>query len=246
MKQWPQGLWVVTPEGKVLGFHYHKAKPGESAGDGQKRWLADTLSMLRDAAKDAGPLAVREVKAKPGTFADRGRGLTEDRGARLALSVLPLRNGRQDGPPVIDSIHLDKKQWAALAPPENAKEGTEWEVPESVARRFTPALSPMTDPIFGPRPADATTATISARVARVGDGVIVIRYTGKWETAHDRDGDPKFPIRTWATGAGVGVFDAKTGKASALAWRLDGSYRAGGPNEKPRPTVAIIEWTAAP
>lgn len=246
MKQWPQGVWVVTPDGKVLGFHYHKAKAGESATDGQRRWVAETLAMLRDAAKDAGPLPVREVKAKPGTLADRGRGPTADGGARLAVLVIGRRNGRQEGAPVVDSIRLGAKEWAALAPPDGAKVGTEWTVSEAVARRFTPALSPFTDPIFGPTPADATTAKIAATVERVGDGVIVVRYAGRWETAHDRDGDAKVPIRTSASGEGVGVFDAKTGKAVAVAWVLSGAYRAGPPAEKPRPTAAVVEWSAGP
>ena len=112
----------------------------------------------------------------------------------------------------MDSIRFDKDDWAAFAPPAGAKAGTDWTVPEAIARRFTPALSPMTDPIFGPTPKDATTATVTATMVRADAAVIVVRYAGKWETAHNRDGDPKFPIRTAATGTGIGVFDAKTGK----------------------------------
>ena len=246
MKQWPQGLWVVTPDGKVLGFHYHKAKGGEAAADGQRRWLADTLAMLRDAAKEAGPLPAREAKVKPGTLADRGRGLNADGVARLAVLVIGQRNGKQEGAPVVDSIRLGAKEWATLAPPEGAKSGTEWAVPEAVARRFTPALSPFTDPIFGPTQADATTAKITAIVERVSGAVVVVRYAGRWETAHDRDGDAKFPIRTSASGEGVGVFDVKTGKAVAVAWVLSGTYRAGPATEKPRSTAAVVEWSAGP
>jgi hypothetical protein len=246
MRQWPQGLWVVTPEGKVLGFHYHRAKAGESAGDGQKRWVADTVALLRGAAKDAGPLPRRDVKARPATLPDRGRGPTADGGARLAVSVIELRNGRQDSPPVVDSIRLDSDAWAAFAPPAGAKAGTRWTLPEAVARRFTPALSPMTDPIFGPTPKDATAAGITATVLRAEAGTMVVQFTGKWETAHNRDGDPKYPIRTTATGNGIGTFDAKTGKATALVWVLNGSYRYGGPAEKARPTAAVVEWYAGP
>jgi hypothetical protein len=244
MNQWPQGLWVANADGKVFGFHYHRAKNGESSGDGQKRWVADTAAMLRDAAKDAGPLTPRAVKAKPGTLADRGHGPTADGGARLAVSVIALRNGKQDAPPVVDSIRLEKDDWAAFAPPAGAKAGTQWAVPEAVARRFTPALSPMTDPIFGPTPKNATTATIAATVLRADAGEVVVQYAGKWETAHNRDGDPKFPIRTTASGTGVGVFEAKTGKAVAQAWVLTGTYQAGGQTDRPRPTAAVIEWYA--
>ncbi len=143
MRQWPQGLWVVTTDGKVLGFHYHKAKPGESYGDGQKRWLDETIEMLRTAAKDAGPLTVRQVKEKPDPLADRGRGTDSDGAARLAVSVVGLQNGRRDGPPVVDSIQLSAEQWAAFLPPQGKlTAGAEWTVPEAVARRFAPAARP--------------------------------------------------------------------------------------------------------
>src|SRR5262249_55636163 len=150
LKEWPQGLWVVTTDGKVLGFHYHRAKPGESYADGQRRWVDDTLGMLRDAAKEAGPPEPRDLKAKPEGLSGGGRGRAPGGGARLAVSVIGLRGGRQEGPPVVDSIRLSADEWAAFAPPEGAKAGREWELPEAVARRFAPALSPMTDPIFSP------------------------------------------------------------------------------------------------
>lgn len=244
LKQWPQGLWVVTPGGKTIGFHYHKAKPGESYADGQKRWVTDTLAMLRDAAKEAGPLARREVKSKPGILVGRGRGIDEDGAIRLAVSVVGYQNGQRDGPPVVDSIPLMEGQVGSFVPPGDAKIGTEWTIPESVARRFTPALSPMTDPIFSPTPTNVTTATITAKLERGMSGVSVVRYTGRWESAHNRDGDPKFPIRTTASGEGVGVFDSKTGKPKEMVWVLTGTYRNGPAMVKPRATAAVIEWTA--
>lgn len=244
MKQWPQGLWIVTPDGKVLGFHYHKPKPGENYAQGQQRWVDETAEMIRGAAKDAGPIAAREVRARPDPLATRGRGTTGDGGVRLAVSVIAVQSGRQEGPPVVDSVHLNAEQWAAFHPPAEAMAGREWALPEETARRFAPALSPMTDPIFSPTPADAKTAKVSAKVERVAEGVAVVRFSGQWETAHNRDGDPKYPIRTTATGEGVGVVDTRTGKPTAMVWVLSGSYRNSPPGDKPRPTVAVIEWSA--
>jgi hypothetical protein len=243
MKQWPQGLWVVTPEGKTIGFHYHKPNPGESYGDGQKRWVADTLSMLNEAAKVAGPLTAREVKAKPEILVGRGRGVGDDGEVRPAISVVAYLNGKRDGAPVVDSIHLSEDQAAEFAPPKDSKAGTDWSIPEATARRFTPALSPMTDPIFSPTPDDATTAKITAKVERIANGVTVVRYAGNWETAHNRDKNPKFPIQSTATGDGIGVFDSATGKLKEMIWVLNGTYRIG-TTEKPRTTGAVIEWTA--
>ena len=200
--------------------------------------------MLRGGAKEAGELPPRRVEAKPETLTGRGRGFGEGGAVRLAVGVVGSRNGRTDGPPVVDSIRLDAEQAAAFAPPKDAKAGDGWAVPADVARLFTPALSPMTDPIFSPTPADATTAKVTAVVERVADGVTVVRYAGRWETAHDRDGDPKFPIRTAATGEGVAAFDAKTGKPKEMVWVFTGTYRVGA--ESARATAASAEWAAGP
>lgn len=208
--------------------------------------MTDTLGMLRDAAKEAGPLAPREVNAKPEILSGRGLGVGDDGEVRLAVSVVGFQNGRRDGPPVVDSLHLSEEQAAAFAPPKDSKVASEWTVKESVAQRFTPALSPMTDPIFSPTPIDATTAKITAKIERIADGATVVRFSGSWETAHNRDGDPKFPIRTTATGEGVGVFDARTGKMKEMIWVLTGTYRNGPATEKPRTTGAVLEWTAKP
>jgi UDP-galactopyranose mutase len=74
---------------------------------------------------------------------------------------------------------------------------------------------------------------------------VIVRYRGQWETAHNRDGDPKYPIRTTATGEGLGVFDQKSGKIKEMIWVLTGTYRYVS-SEKPRATAAVIEWRAQP
>ncbi|MDB5310428.1 MAG: hypothetical protein JWO38_4630 [Gemmataceae bacterium] len=245
MRQWPQGLWVVTPEGKVLGFHYHKPKPGEPYAEGQTRWVRETVQMTRDAITAAGPLAPRDLKTTPNPFPDRGKGTNSDGGARLAVGVIRVINGRQDGPPVVDSVFLTRERWDGFRPRAGeVKAGQEWAVPEDAAARFAPAFSPMTDSIFSPKPDDVTAAKVTARVARVGDGYAVIRYEGSWETFHNRDGDPKYPIRTAATGEGVGVYDTRTGKLTAAAWLIPGTFRNSPPGDKPQRTVAVVEWVA--
>jgi hypothetical protein len=241
-KQWPQGLWVVTPTGTVIGFHYHRPKDGESYADGQKRWLTETREMLRSAVKEAGPIPPIGKTVRLDPLADRGRGIRKDGGVRLAVTVIGLRNDRQEGPPVVDSFSLSSEQWSAFRPPESGlTAGRTWTIPESVARQFAPALSPMTDLIFSPTPADVTTARVTAKVDRAGDKVSVVRLTGQWESTHNRDGDPKYPIRTTATGDGVGVLETRTGKMTALVWVLKGTYR-NSPPDKPRATAAVVEW----
>ena len=156
--------------------------------------------------------------------------------------MIGLRNGKQEGPPAVDSVRLSKAEWAAFAPPDGQ---AAWELPEAVARTFAPALSPVTDSIFVPRPTDVTKATVTARVVRDAGGLLVIRYTGAWQSHHLRDGDARFPIRGEAAGDGVGVYDPATKRMQSLVWVLKGTYRNGA-TALPVPTAAVVEWEAKP
>ena len=227
MRRWPQGLWVVTPAGETLGFHYHRPTAGDGYARNQQRWADDTVAMLNDALAKAGEQPPRSFE-KSDPFPDRGRGRTAAGGVRLAVSVVG------NGPPAVDSIILDATEFAALVQPGEA----EWAVPERVARRFAPALTGRTDAIFVPRPADLTTATVTAKVVRKDGERFVVRYRGQWGSLHHRDGDPKFPIRCAATGEGVGVYDPARGLVS-LVWVLAGAAENS-------PTAAVVEWEDTP
>lgn len=245
LKEYSQGLWVVTAAGKVLGFHYHQPKPGDAWAENQRKWAAGTVDMVREAVKRAGPLPERKLSDRPDPLAGRGKGVTDAGEVRLAVSVVERdRAGRPQGSPVVDSAYLDAEQWAGFEPPAGPKPGDSWTVPVEAAERFAPAFSPITDAIFSPRPADVTKAVVTAKVERVGDGYRVVRYAGTWETFHNRDDDPKYPIRTAASGEGVGVVDAKTGKLTAMAWVLSGTFRNSPPADQPRRTAGVIEWSA--
>lgn len=236
---------MVTPDGKVLGFHYYRPKPGESYAEGQNRWVRETVETVRTALKQTAALPPRELKANDDPFPDRGKGTSADGGARLAVSVIQLRNGRQEGPPVIDSIFLNREQWANFRPPPGEmRVGRQWTVAEEAADRFAPAFSPMTDSIFSPKPDDVTKATVTAKIERLGEGYAVIRYSGTWETFHNRDGNPRFPIRTTATGEGVGVYDTQSRSLTAIAWFISGTFRNSPPGDRPQPTAAVVDWTS--
>jgi hypothetical protein len=234
MRQWPQGLWVVAPDGRVIAQHYHRPKPGESFAAGQDRWLRDTLA-LADAGVSAAEKLPKRTAAGRDPLADRGVGTAADGSVRLAVSVTGLRNGRREGPPAVDSVPLTKDEWAAFAPPAGK---TTWTL---AAPRFAPALSPLTDAIFVPRPEDVTAAEVTATVTRADPAVIVVGYRGRWQSAHLRDGDKRFPIRTSATGEGVGVYDAGTRRPKEMIWLFSGSYD----NGTKWGTASVIEWRSA-
>ncbi len=238
MKRWPQGLWVVTPDGKTLAFHYHKPDPKKNNAQNQQAWIDGTIAMLEDGVKATGELKPRNARAV-NPFPDRGLGLTKEGGARFAATVVGVnRGGKQEGAPAVDSLTLTKAEWAEFAPP---KGKAEWAIPESAAKKFAVALAPVTDSIFVPQAKDITAVEVSAKVIREDDGIAVIRFAGKWESKHFRDGDPKFPISATASGTGIAVFDRKKKELRSVLFVLSGSYRNGA---VVTPTAAVVEWQA--
>lgn len=236
MRQWPQGLWVVTPDGKTLAHHYHRPRPGESYRAGQTRWLTDTVAMIQAGVSASAQLPKRSP-VKVDALSDRGIGFAKDDSLRVAVSVVGFQNGRREGPPAVDSIRLAKDEWTAFDPPAG-KDG--WNIPPATAAKFAPTLSPVTDAIFVPRAGDVQKAEVSAKVVRRDGGVAIIQYAGCWEAKHFRDGDPRFPVRSSATGDGVGVFDLKANALRDLVWVLRGTYDNGTRWE----TAAVAEWRA--
>jgi hypothetical protein len=236
MKRWPQGLWVVTPEGQTLGFHYHQPVGSDNFKQNQQRWVSGTVQMLEKAKQAAGDLAVRDA-TKINPYPERGVGLLKDGGVRLAVSVIGLRAERQEGPPVIDSFLLSKEDWASFAPSNGQ---LEWTVAETAAKKFAPAFSPVTDSIFVPRAKDVNRANATAKVIRQ-DGIVVIQYRGEWQSEHNRDGNPKFPIRNTSRAEGIGEYDPEKKQLRSLLMLLKGTYRNG---ENTIPTASVIEWVA--
>ena len=238
LEQWAQGIWIVTPDGTVLAHHYHKPKPGATYSQNQQLWVNGTVKTIEDAVKAAGSPPQRSVVAV-NPFPDRGVGVAEDGGVRLAVGVMGLIRGKQEGPPAVDSIRFTKDEWSAFAPP---ADGSTWTLPVAVGQKFAPTLSPLTDSIFVPRPTDVQKAAITARVARQADGLTVIRYSGEWDALHHRDNDPKFPIRGTATGEGVGVYDPAAKRMRSVVFLLRGSYKNGTAN--PLGIASVVEWQA--
>jgi hypothetical protein len=235
MKRWPQGLWVVTPEGKTLAFDYHTPDAAMNYQQNQQKWRDGTLAMVQEAMKAAGELKPREVRAF-NPFPDRGLGLTQAGGVRLAVSVIGLRNGKQDGAPAVDSAILSKEEWSQFAPPMGQNE---WTLPASAMKKWAVALSPLTDSIYVPRSQDMIQADAQAKVIREENGYTVIRLNGKWESKHLRDGNEKYPIRASATGDGVAVYNSQKREMESVLFVLKGTYQNGTTTTA---TALIVEW----
>jgi hypothetical protein len=203
----------------------------------QQKWIDSTLTMLTEGVQAAGDLKPREVSAS-NPFPDRGLGLTTTGGARLAVSVIGLRNGKQDGVPVVDSFTLSKEELATTVP---ASGKTDCTLPESAAKKFAVALAPITDSIYVPQSKDVSSAEVTGKVLREVDGIMVIRWSGKWESKHFRDGHEKYPILASATGEGIGLFDTAKKELTTLLFVLKGTYTNG---TVVTPTSTVIDWQA--
>src|SRR5262249_8388870 len=130
---------------------------------------------------------------------------------------------RPDGPPVIDSLTLTAKEWAALAPPRTSA-GTTWVVPAALARKFCRVVIPSSDQSAMPRPQDAKVARLTGTVEAVKDGAAKIRLAGTWDTVHLQEGDARRPLRGTATAHGIAVYDLKQQTLQSVLLVFSGSY----------------------
>jgi hypothetical protein len=250
-----QGIWIVSPEGKVLaGRHdYKEFKHGSVE-------LLETI----DAGLEAfGPVQTRP--AKPANLlAFRGVSVQEDGSVSLALYGRQMLGGgrssipadvapsqawlwdgalRPDGPFMIDSVQLPADEWAAFAPVK-VETGATWRLPEAVARKLTRLLSASSDQAWMPGPEDARVAELEAAVESVEGGVALLRFTGRWEMMHLVEGNAKRPTYGAATADGVAHYDVERKSMRSLLLVFSGTIRSGRPDAPLNRTGAVAEWRA--
>jgi len=247
-----QGIWTVSPTGKVLAGH-HEFKSRET-------WTQEVLDTANAALKAFGAVPPRQVKlTDPLPF--RGQGTRSDGSVCLAIYARQMLGGerksapkdvpasrqwlwdgalRPDGPAVIDSLTLTAKEWAALTPPKNQVRST-WAVPEAVARQFCRVLIPSSDQSAMPRPDDAKVAKLEGTVESIEDGLARIRLTGTWDAVHLQEGDAKRPLRGAATAEGFANYDLKRQAMHSMLLVFSGTY--GRPNDESVCAAgAVVEW----
>jgi hypothetical protein len=246
-----QGIWVVSPDGKVLASH-HEIKD-------QARWPQEILDTIAAGLRAFGPLAPRTTQPT-NPLPNRGVGVQVDGSVCLALYSRHVRGGgkdaapssvhptslwlwdgdlRPDGPPVIDSVTLTGKEWAAFSP-SSGKQGATWEIPEALARKLARVLSPSSDQSTMPKPEEAKVAQLSAKVESVTGDQTHIRFSGRYETLHVYNDKPSF---AWALAQGSALYDGKQKRMRWLRITLSGAYRMVPPWDKQdRPIAAMVEW----
>ncbi|MCI0681034.1 MAG: hypothetical protein L0Y71_02930 [Gemmataceae bacterium] len=259
-----QGIWIVSPEGKVLAGR-HDYKDFKNAA----RELLDTIDTGLAAF---GPVKPRPVDTIKTTSAEtiaallpsRGKGVRQDGSVDLALYVRQVLGGgrdtlppgieagrawlwdgkyRTDGPAVIDSVSLSSAAWRALAPKE-VKPGARWSAPENVAREFTRLLTASSDQSAMPRPEDAKLAKLDCEVESVAGGVVHIRLSGNWNMVHAIEGDKSRLLYGAAAARGRAVYDVGAAAMRSFVLVFDGTVRHGRSNAAPNRTGAVAEWSA--
>ena len=247
-----QGIWIVSPAGKVLAGH-HDFKSRET-------WTQEVLETANAAMKAFGPLPPRRAKPTK-RLPFRGQGVQDDGAISLAIYARQMLGGgrlrapasvpasrlwlwdgedRPDGPVTIDSLTLTANERATFVPPKTDV-GTTWALPETVCRQFCRVLIPSSDQSSMPLPADAKIARLNGTVESLENGLARIRLTGAWEAVHLQEGDTKRPIRGAATAEGFAVYDVKEQSIRSILILFSGIY--GPPNDEAICAAgAVVEW----
>lgn len=251
-----QGIWIVTSEGKVLAGH-HDVKDHAA-------WAREVLETLDEGLKAFGPVDLRQA-APTDPLPFRGRGVRDDGSVTLALYGRQMLGGgraamprgvepgrawlwdgpyRPDGPAMVDSLTLAAGEWAAFRPPVPGA-GTEWGVPESVARKFVRILSASSDQSGMPRPEEAAVAELRAKVESVDSGVARVSWRGRWEAVRLPEGRKDRAQYGAGTASGTARVDVARNSVTSLLLVFDATVRHGSPTAAPVRTGGVVEWGAA-
>ncbi len=234
-----QGIFVVTPEGKVLA---NQAKQPE-----MKDWTRDLLDVLDDGLRAFGKVKPRKVAwVDPQPF--RGVGVRDDGSIVLAVSTRTMLNGTNPngfGPAVLDRVELPADLVESLTVA-NSPRGTTWQVPPATMKQFYVMLTAISDKSTLPRPKEITEATLKGRVERVRDGIAYLSFEGTLAGEHVGEFDPYKgkKSRSELKLTGVGTCDARRGKLLSLTLIGDGQFRNFPPYDSPERFGAVAEWVS--
>ena len=232
-----QGVWIVTPEGKVLGGYHGPSDVAE-----RTRGFIETIDAGLKTFGEVKPRTVQPMNPHP----HRGVGIQPDGSAALAIYVRGVRRDKtvEGGPPARDTVTLSKKEWEDLVPPK-VEVGCVWTVSGSVTRKFCLALSPVSDHSYLPQPEDATVAKLTGVVEALDGGVARIRLSGALESNTPRQGERDKQVKGAATVEGVAHYDVGKKEMRSVLLIFDGTFRFQPPHDKSAlPINSLAEWRA--
>lgn len=236
-----QGIWIVAPNGDVLGGMSAEVDghPSDKVGTGpgapwrsNPKFTEAALELIDQTLQKFGPVTPRTAKAQALPY--RGAGIKPDGSVRLVVY-----NRADNG--LVFSVPLTKEQWASFVPPKT-EVGAKWNLPESVARQFAPVLSPYADTRFRPRPSEATVAELRGELESFDERHTRIRLYGKWDVDWVHDGNEH--SKGSATAEGFAIYNRQENVMRALIMIFDGKYSYTTGEGKPRVqnSSAVVRW----
>lgn len=236
-KQQYQGIWIATPEGKLLGSYFESENK-------QFDWTLRLIETLQNSLRAFGP--VTQVDARPvDLHPNRGIGVEADGSATLSgTSRRLLLNGKLLTAPQLDRFKLTEKQFAGLRPAE-VKVGAVFEASADAVKRLSPLMTNGSGMGQYPEPKDVTNAKLIGTVTEISDGIATITYAGEMAATH-KDLFSKTECFGHGTTrfVGYGTVDARTGRMLSLLLLLDTAYRGFPPYDEPQQIVGLAEWKA--
>jgi hypothetical protein len=236
-KEQYQGIWIATPEGKLLGSFFESENK-------EFDWTVRLLETLQASLRTFGP--VTPIDARPTDLhPDRGIGVQKDGSATLAGTCRRLLlNGKQLTYPQLDRFKLTEKEFAGLRPAE-VKIGAIFEVSVDAVKPLSHLMSHGSGMGQFPEAKDVTDAKMIGTVTEISDGIATITYAGEMAATHkdlfsknERFGHGKSRI------VGYGTVDARTGRMLSLLLLMDTAYRGFPPYDEPQQIVGLAEWKA--
>ncbi|MCS6858896.1 MAG: hypothetical protein NZT92_01090 [Abditibacteriales bacterium] len=206
-----QGLWFVTPDGKVLG-------------QVQSRYSDANLQAARAALEKWKAMASEPAKPLPGRVVHPFDGLppVAEGSLRLAVFVRRLNSVGGDGFPAYDHVDLTADEWRSFIPTE-ARVGSRRAVSQSALRKIALTFWPeaLSDPI---RPGEIKSVALTATLTSVANEEWTVELSGKVHI----DGSSAWgncPRRTYhATLRGALRYRPPEQRLTALRLIADGSW----------------------
>ncbi len=232
-----QGLYAVSPEGKVLSTQDRFLERGP--------WVRAVRQTIDEALEAFGPVTPRDPEPAD-LCPDRGRGVRKDGGIVLAVYTRPMLFGlerRGLGEVVIDSAALTEDERLSLTLDEFHPE-SRWTVPAATVRALHRVLSHTSDSSNLARRDEVARASLTGRVVRIRRGIAYLRYSGTLVGAHvwPHGANKGKVVRAEVTFVGAGTALAKTGKLLSLTLVGDGRYLGSAPYRDVIRYGAVVEW----
>jgi hypothetical protein len=246
-----QGVYLATADGKLLSCCMPGRKPDgghDEAAAGRnwnEIWTGQVRATLEEGLKAFGKVKPRRVNTAPVLPSD-GVGVRSDGSVSLFCCTRYMTAGPKPdgiGEPIIESVTLTAKEWAALAPPK-AEPGAEWQIPDAVARKFHSVLGPSCSDSL-PTADEVTAVRFTGKVESVENGIAYLTYRGRIAGTHKSSSHGTEYQSEATMRGGVGACDVRDRTLLSVTMvfdcgRHDSKYYV--PSGPPQKFGAVVEW----